>query len=419
MKLQFKDLKDRYKKTLLKLYKKISRAFKTRNLRENYHYNSKVAKNNFDLYSKQTYSFIKRRSFVSFVIIPTAIVALYYILLASPRYESQALVSLKQNNPMQIAENPMSAMLGGAASPTIQESYLLINYIQSAQMLNNLQTHLNLKQHYQNSSVDFISRLSKSADNLDFLKYFNKMVSLEYNIQSNAITINVQAYTADQAKKTLDEIITKSQASVDNISHTLAQNKMRFSQIQLKEIKQKALSAQNKLVEYQNKRGILDPESSMTSKTTLIGELKGQLAASETQLTNLKSYMNPGASEIKAIEQQIVALKTQINKERDEFLKENPNSDKSELDDLISNYPWLKLNAEFAMNEYQSALQSFETAKLQNQSQQIYLVDVVQPTLPDTAKYPRVLYNLLTIFIILSALYGLGRMIITIIIENR
>ncbi|XSZ47595.1 hypothetical protein ACP8HZ_03925 [Francisella noatunensis] len=71
------------------------------------------------------------------------------------------------------------------------------------------------------------------------------------------------------------------------------------------------------------------------------------------------------------------------------------------------------------MTEYQSALQSFETAKLDSQNQQSYLVDVVKPTLPYSAKYPRIIYNLITIFVILSALYGLGRMIITIILENR
>ncbi|AJI46473.1 sugar ABC transporter [Francisella philomiragia] len=413
-------LRSKYKKTLITLYKKVSKRFKTTSLRDTYTYKKIHYKHETIVKANKTYILAKKHSFFSFVILPTLVVAIYYVVLASPRYESSAIASLRQNNTAPMVDSSLSSILGGGGSDNSANSYLLIDYILSPQMLDKLQADLNIKAMYQNPKVDFFSRLSHNADQIDFLDYYNKMVSLSYNQQSNAITINVQGYTAEQAQKVLDTITKDSQEIIDHISHTLAENRMKFNKEQLDIIKTKAMKAQDALVEFQNSRGIVDPEGSVSTKATVIGSLQGQLTAAETQLTNLKSYLSPNSSEVKATEQQIIALKKQIDKEKADFLAEDKESQKqSQLDDMVSNYTWLKLNAEFAMTEYQSALQSFETAKLDSQNQQSYLVDIVKPTLPDSAKYPRIIYNLITIFVILSALYGLGRMIITIILENR
>ncbi len=413
-------LKSKYKKTLIKLYKKVSKRFKTTALRDTYTYKKIHYKHETIIKAKKTYILAKKHSFFSLVILPTIVAALYYVALASPRYESQAILSLRQNNTAPMINNPLASLVGGGGLETVANSYLLIDYILSPQMLDTLQADLNIKAMYSSPKIDFFSRLSKNADQIDFLKYYNKMVSISYNMESNAITINVQNYTAEQAQKVLATITQESQDIIDHISHTLAENRMKFNKEQLEIIKQKAINAQDALVEFQNSRGIVDPENSVTTKATVISNLQGQLSAAETELTNLKSYLSPNSNEVKSTEQQIISLKKQINKEKADFLAEDKNDQKqSQLGDMVSNYQWLKINAEFAMTEYQSALQSFETAKLDSQNQQSYLVSVVKPTLPDTAKYPRIIYNLVTIFVILSALYGLGHMIITIILENR
>ena len=408
-------IKETYQSKVIFVYKKLSKLFKTKSLRKSLLNKTKTL----IAASNKTLRFIKKHSFISLVVIPTVVFGFYYLLFATPRYESTATISLNQNSTAAPVDSTLSSLLSGNGSANTTHSYLLINYIQSPQMLYFLQKDLNIKAMYQSDKINFFSRLSINADNQSFLKYYNRMISINYDEQSNAITINVQGFTANQARKILNDIVKRSQDAIDYISHTLAENRMKFNREQLDEIKKRALNAQDQLIEFQNKKGIVDPENQMTSKSSVIADLKGKLSITETKLINLKSYMNPESSEIKATEQEILALKTQIDKEKSEFLAEDPKDKKSELGDLVSNYQWLKLNAEFTMTEYQSALQSFEMAKLDSQSQQSYLVDIVRPTLPDYPKYPTTIYSLITILLILSALYGLGRMILTIIIENR
>lgn len=365
--------------------------------------------------------FMKRYTFFSIVMLPIIVMSLYYLFLATPRYESYAIVSLRENDTASVVDESLSGLFGSTSSTT-SDSYLLMDYMLSQQILISLQNSIDLKSFYRNvSAVDLFSGLNSNPTLNEFLDYYKSMVYVDYNSDSNAITIKAQGYTAKQAQEILKNIVKNSQKAIDNITQTLAKNRMKSSQEQVEIVKKQALDAQKKLIEFQHNKGIIDPESSYSSKSLVVSSLQSKLAEAEIKLTSSKFYLNDNSAEIVAINQEIGALKSQINKEKKKFLDEdkNANSDEAHLSDFISAYSWLKLNAEFKMKEYKTALEAFETSRIDSARQQNYLIEVMKPTLPDSAKYPRSLYNLLTIFIVLSALYGLFRMLITIIIEYR
>ena len=363
----------------------------------------------------------KRNSFIVLVICPVVVCAIYYSLIAAPRYESYAVVSLRQNDTAPVVDGSIAGILGGGSSPNVANSYLLIDFLSSVDMLNELQANIDIKSYYQSHKIDWFSRLGSDASMQDFLDYYGKMVSANYSVESNSITIKAQGFTGEQAKNILEAIIKNSQATLDHIEHTLAKNRMKFSYEQLEIIKKQEIEAQELLINFQNKKGVVDPEGTIISKSKVVDELQGKIASAETNLTSLKLYLNDGSAQVKTAEQEVKALKQQIAKEKRDFLNSShaDTSKEAYIGDLISKYQWLKLNVEFKMTEYKTALKAFETSKIDAIRQQSYLVEIIKPTTPDTPQYPRILYNLLTILIILSVLYGLGRMIVTIIIENR
>jgi len=420
MKLQIKNnlkAKARSKKLLRLAYRKVSRLLKTKSLRNDI----KIKSSKYCKYSvtkaKSILKFSKRNSFFTFVIIPVIILGIYYVLFASPRYESSATLSLRQNDTTPVIDSSMGALLG-ASTPSTSNSYLLIDYMQSTQMFSLLQKSINIQSMYSNAHIDHISKLSGNANLQDALRYYKTMISTYYDLESNSIDISAQAYNAKDAQKILQNIIKNSQQAIDYITQTLAKNRMKFSKEQLNDVKTDALKAQQNLIDFQHDKGIVDPEGSYSSKSTVVSTLQGKLAESETKLTSMKYYLEDDSSQVKALKQNIKAIKSQIQKEKSEFLDEST-TDEAHAKDYISSYQWLKLNAEFKMTEYKTALQAYETSRIDALRQQSYLVEVIKPTLPDSSKYPRVLYNLLTIFILLSLIYGIGRMVVTIIIEHR
>jgi capsular polysaccharide transport system permease protein len=365
---------------------------------------------------------LRNKAFYIVVILPWLILAIYYVMFASPRYESAAIVTLKQNETSAIPDSSLG-LLSGISTQSSSNDYLLINYINSLGMLYLLNEQLHIKKLYQNNDIDFISRLSTTANQQEFLDYYQNMISAIYDPEASMITIKAEGYTPTEAKTILIKIIENSQKAVDYISHTLAKQRMKFSEVQMDLARKKALIAQSKLLEFQDKHGLVDPEGSVMAYSSIISTMQAELATTESQLTALLSYLNENSQEVTAAKQKILALQKQIDKEKAKLVtnsaKNTIQNSKSHLNELTSNYTWIKLNAEFSMSEYTAAMQSFEIAKIDSLKQQSYLVTVVQPNLPDEPAYPRIWYNLLTLLIILLALYGIGRMIITIILEHR
>ena len=144
------------------------------------------------------------------------------------------------------------------------------------------------------------------------------------------------------------------------------------------------------------------------------------MSAAETELTSKGFFLEDNSAGMQSSRQNIEALKIQIQKEKDDYLEKNVgDSEDAKAKDFISSYQWLKLDAEFKMTEYKTSLEAYESSRIDALRQSNYLVEIAKPTLPDSAKYPRVLYNLLTLFLLLSLFYAIGRMVITIIIEHR
>jgi capsular polysaccharide transport system permease protein len=73
----------------------------------------------------------------------------------------------------------------------------------------------------------------------------------------------------------------------------------------------------------------------------------------------------------------------------------------------------------FASDQYKSSLVALEKARIESYKKLKHLVVVQSPTLPDEALEPRKLYNIATLFVVLSLAYGIISMIVATIREHR
>ena len=81
-------------------------------------------------------------------------------------------------------------------------------------------------------------------------------------------------------------------------------------------------------------------------------------------------------------------------------------------------YDQAMLNIEVAKDEYKLARKAFASTTAQQLSSQESMIMLMPANVPDTYAYPRILYDLLSLFVFLSALYLIGKMIIIIVLEH-
>ena len=77
------------------------------------------------------------------------------------------------------------------------------------------------------------------------------------------------------------------------------------------------------------------------------------------------------------------------------------------------------LNLSFAEDVYKTAITAVETTRIEIGRKAKQVVVIQSPYVPDSAAYPNKMYNIITIFVILTLIFGVVRLVRAIIDEHR
>ena len=149
----------------------------------------------------------------------------------------------------------------------------------------------------------------------------------------------------------------------------------------------------------------------------MLAELNAQITKAETDMRALKSYLNDDAFQVTALRNQITALKSQLADERQRATGEGRNGER--ISALSIEFQGLQMQADFALDAYKLALGTVESARIDT-SRKIKSLVVIEPaSLPQTADYPRRVYNLLTLLVACVLLYWVVRLVLATVREHQ
>lgn len=356
-----------------------------------------------------------RSHFSLCVILPVFVFFVYQAIIASERYESTAMIVIKQpDNGSSIS--PELAVLGSFGVPTADnDSRLLESYIYSADMLSYLDEKLDLKSHYASGSVDYFSRLANDSSVEDFIEYYKEHVVVNINDLSGIIELRVQGFEPEYAKLISEEIILKSESFINSIGYQLAAEQVKFMSNEHVTWQKNLKEAQNQMLAYQQKYKLLDPLAEGTALQSISYNLESQIATIKAQLIASQTLMADTAPEVQTLKNQLAALEGQLLSEKSR-LAIRSDSEVS-VSEIIAQFAALKIDYEMATQAYTASLASLEKAKVDAYRQIKYLVTIEKPTLPEENKYPQVLYNVTLLAIILSLLFGITKIVVATIKE--
>ena len=352
------------------------------------------------------------RWFVGMVIAPWSIAATYYAGFASDRYISEASFMIEKSDGN--GANVEGLSLFGITPQAGNDQRIVETFIQSPDMLYFLDEQAGLRQHYI-EEADPLSRLSPDASHESFLKFFREHMRIRFNDTSGMLDLEIQAFTPEFAQKLATLILERSEAFVNEISHSLAGEQLKFVQDEVAISEQRLKDLTSKLVAFQNETGMLSVSDQGAALSSIMNELQGELIRNQTELQTLTSYLNDNSPQVVALKQRIAALQVQLAKETNRLT----DSDTTTLNDLAARQQELQLDLDLATRAYSSALVALESARTEASRKLKQLVVVSSPHLSEEAKYPRVAYTLTNILLILLAIYALVRMMRATVREHR
>ncbi|UTW56254.1 hypothetical protein [Kordiimonas sp. SCSIO 12610] len=347
------------------------------------------------------------------VLLSVFIVALYYAFLASDRYQSSATLFIKSAD-TETATVPGLQLLQGAGAEQ-QDSNILISYIHSYAMMDHLNEKIDIEAHFSSSEWDFVSRMSSDPSREAFLKYYRSRISVGSSIDSSLIEVRAQAFTPEFSKLIVDEIIIEAERFVNEVSQRIAKDQISFIEGEVARAEKNISALRDNILKFQNENNLLDPELSGVALQTAVNTLEAQLIELRTTEKVQSGFLNDQAAELVATRARIAALEDQLKVEQARLASD----DTASINETFAEFTQMKFDLDFAGRVYATTLASAERARVEAYKKLKYLIVVTPSFLPEEARYPRSLYNIITMFVALSLAYGVIVMIIATIREHK
>lgn len=349
------------------------------------------------------------------VLLPMVVAAFYYVFLASNRYVSESIVTVRQSGESAVAAVSGIAALLGGNSASREETLFLQAFIHSLDMLKHLEGRFAMRKAYEAPKSDPLYRLYPDASQEWFHWYYRNRVEVLYDDVTGLLTIRTEGFDPDFARAVNAEILSQSERFVNEISHRLARDQMAFAESELRRSSERFQAAKARLVAFQNRHKMFDPLAQVQAATALTAQLEAEVVRKEAELTTALGFLQDNTPQVVALRNEITALRRQLDIEQQKITS----GPSGKLTNLAAEFHNLSLEVGFAEDAYKAALGAVETTRIDASRKIKTLVIVESPAKPETAQYPMRLYNLATLLVALVLLYGIVRLVLATIRDHR
>jgi capsular polysaccharide transport system permease protein len=351
----------------------------------------------------------KFRWFALFVVLPSAVVGTYMLGFAADQYETEARFIVRAPQSTAPAMSGLGQLLGlsGGLTPSQMESFSVGDYLESHDAVTALEKRIPLVEMFRRPEADPLFRLwdeHPSAEKL--LKYYRKHVEVTYGDDTGITKLTVHAFRPADAKLIAETLLELGEARVNALNERSMNDTLVIAKHEVAEAEDRVAEAQKNMTAFRLHEQDINPEKTSTAQLTLVAQMQGQLAQARAQQIGMSASIRQDSPQYVALSNRIHALESQVLAESAKLTGAN-----ASMAPALANYEELTLKREFAATQYTAAQASYENAKLQAMRQQLYVVRVVEPNLPESALYPKSYTITLTVALSLLVAYCIGWLI--------
>ena len=326
-------------------------------------------------------------SFIIFVAVPAVTAAVYYFFVAADQYVAEFRFALRSAEPER--HDPV-LFFQESIAPSVMglDSFVVVQYLASRAIIDDLSTTLDLREIFSRSEADWPVRLDLPVSIEELVRYWKRQVDAFFDATNGTIVVRARAFTPQEALKLAEGILASSERLVNELSARARRDALRNADEEVGRAEKRLKSALARLREFRDKEGIIDPRKTADATVALAGRVRDELVRAGTELSTLKHYMRDDAPSIKMLEARVQSLEAQRRAVESE-VTDTEKTRSEALSRVMGSYEQLESERAFAENTYQHALQALDRSRINADRQQVYLATFVQPTLPEEALYPR------------------------------
>ena len=350
---------------------------------------------------------LRRRS-VAAVSIASLLVVVYWGVIASDRYVSEAHVVIHRTDSAGSKET--------ANAGSLVEQMLLRDHLLSVDMLGRLDERLRLREHYSDWRRDPVSRMWSANSPLEwFHQHYLSRVSVELDPTAYVLVIKAQAYKPETAHAMAKMLVEEGERYMNVLGQRMAAEQVVFLEQQVEQLHERVLRDRQALVGFQNKKGMVSPQSTAENISAIIGRLEAQQTELQTRLNAMQEYMMPASGAIIELRQQIAAVEKQIAREKDRLTTPAGQA----LNRTVEEYQRLQMNAELSATMYKTAVTALEQGRLEATRKLLNVAVLQHPIVPQYPLEPRRVYNIVVSLLVILLIAGIAHLLGAIIRDHK
>lgn len=350
---------------------------------------------------------LKYRTFFVIVVAPTFLTAFYYFAIAANQYESQADFVVKtaaQTNTGYGSGLAQMFGIGGAMNPSQGDSYSVSDFLNSHDAVTALRKRMDLVAMFRRPEADLLSALRWEAPAAeDLLRYYRQQVDVTYSPETGITTLTVRAFRPSDAERIARTLLQIGEQRVNLLNQRALGNAQRVAEDQLAQAEAAVAATQVRLTLFRQAERDIDPEHTGIAQITMQSSLQQQLALARAELSTMRATIDITSPQYTAQIQRVKALETQVAGQAGRS---------GSMAQGLSTFEALKVQQDFATKRYEAAASTLQTAREQALKQQLYVVRIVDPSLPEKALHPRRWKIVLSVLCATLLIYGIGTLIL-------
>lgn len=359
---------------------------------------------------------VRRRWFIAFVILPTALAALYNGLIASDIFISESRFVIKSPDQKRGQVSTLASLIQTTGLSSGQEqANEILAYVHSRDALKELEKSNKFSDKYSSSRIDFLSRFPGPFADPTFeelYQLYGSKVEVGQDTNTGTAIIRVKAFSPQDAFEINSRLLQLSEDIVNRLNDRAQTKGIGEAQRQVDLASERVRQARVMVERYRNSQEVIDPAKQVGGVLDVSNRLVSERAALRAQL-DLIERATPRNPAIPALRERIAAISTQIASQ-DSRLVGNDKGIASKL----GGYENLVVEQEFATSALNAANAALVQARADAQRQQFYLERVVEPNLPDAPLLPKRLLNTIIVAAAAACLYFIGWMFVVGILEH-
>lgn len=372
---------------------------------------------------------IGQATFILVVLLPTIVTGIYMYFFAANQYVSEFRFSVlsqsavptpagmttqnsSSSNGNSATGSAVSSMMSGGVQPALMTNFVVIDYMLSRQVVDELDQRIGLRKRYSSktSPADWWASLPAKRPTERFVDYWNSMVDAYFDETTGMASVRVRAFTPQDARDIAQEMVVLGEDLVNKMQKRPQEDAVRFAQAEVDRQEKKLKDIRAELAAYRTEEGVIDPTNSVATNVDLAKALKANLLQFQTELAALgDEQLAINAPAAQMLRSRVAATQEQYNKVEKEVNKDQTTG--AALEKVVARFEKLNLDLQYQEGMVVTTRQALDQARAQLAIQSVYLTPYVSPAIPQAADYPKRWQTTLVVFLIALLIWVTGLML--------